>query len=137
MKELVLAESAGFCFGVQRSVEMAEQLLESGVKTASLGELIHNAQVVGDMASRGLRVIQQPSEALPGETVLIRAHGVSEAVLHELRDNDRTVVKRRILLKNIYKQLLGYDRIDTDTGLFILTERRLIFKHDKSACLIP
>lgn len=92
MKELVLAESAGFCFGVQRSVEMAEQLLESGVKTASLGELIHNAQVVGDMASRGLRVIQQPSEALPGETVLIRAHGVSEAVLHELRDNDRTVV---------------------------------------------
>ena len=92
MKELVLAESAGFCFGVQRSVEMAEQLLESGVKTASLGELIHNAQVVGDMASRGLRVIQQPSEALPGETVLIRAHGVSEAVLHELRDNDCTVV---------------------------------------------
>ena len=78
MKKLVIAKSAGFCFGVSRSVKMAEELLKSGEKCSSLGELIHNADVVNELASRGLRLIEGPADARPGEKVLIRAHGNSQ-----------------------------------------------------------
>ena len=77
MKELRVAESAGFCFGVQRSVELAEKLLREHGACASLGELIHNEDVVRTLAEKGMRVIQRPEEARAGEQVLIRAHGVS------------------------------------------------------------
>ncbi len=77
MKTLRVAESAGFCFGVQRSVEMAEKLLDHYGSCASLGELIHNEDVVRSLTEKGMRVISDPSEAAAGEQVLIRAHGVS------------------------------------------------------------
>ncbi len=77
MRELRVAESAGFCFGVQRSVELAEKLLDEHGACASLGELIHNDDVVRALGKRGMRVIQRPEEARAGEQVLIRAHGVS------------------------------------------------------------
>ncbi|MBR0354266.1 MAG: bifunctional 4-hydroxy-3-methylbut-2-enyl diphosphate reductase/30S ribosomal protein S1 [Oscillospiraceae bacterium] len=92
MRELIVAESAGFCFGVKRSVEIADALLGEGRPVASLGELIHNEQVVREMAERGLRVIRDPDEAREGETVIIRAHGVSEAVLQRLEDRGVRVV---------------------------------------------
>ena len=77
MRALRVAESAGFCFGVQRSVEMAEKLLQEHGACASLGELIHNEDVVRALQAEGMRVIQDPAEAKAGEQVLIRAHGVS------------------------------------------------------------
>ena len=84
MKTLRVAESAGFCFGVQRSVEMAEKLLETG-PCMSLGQLIHNDDVVRSLCDRGMRVIESPAEAGPGDRVLIRAHGVAERVYDALR----------------------------------------------------
>ena len=84
MRELRIAESAGFCFGVQRSVEMAEKLLETG-PCASLGQLIHNEDVVKALCAKGMRVIESPAEVRPGERVLVRAHGVAERVYEELR----------------------------------------------------
>ncbi len=77
MKTLRVAESAGFCFGVQRSVELAEKLLDEYGACASLGELIHNEDVVRSLETKGMRVIASPEEAKAGEQVLIRAHGVS------------------------------------------------------------
>ena len=84
MRELRVAESAGFCFGVQRSVEMAEKLLESG-PCSSLGQLIHNEDVVKALCAKGMRVIDSPDAVQPGERVLIRAHGVAERVYDALR----------------------------------------------------
>ena len=71
MKELRVAQSAGFCFGVNRSVGMAEKLLEDKGMCASLGQLIHNEDVVRELTSKGLRVIERADEARPGEDVLI------------------------------------------------------------------
>ena len=84
MSRVILAKSAGFCFGVSRSVKMAEELLESG-PCKSLGPLIHNEDVVSDLARRGLEVISDPSEVRPGDRVMIRSHGVSQAVEDALR----------------------------------------------------
>lgn len=75
MKEIRLAKSAGFCFGVRRSVEMAERLIEEKGGCACLGMLIHNDDVVAELRQKGMRVINAPMEARPGEPVLIRAHG--------------------------------------------------------------
>ena len=84
MKEIRLARSAGFCFGVKRSVDMAEALLEKEGHCACLGELIHNEDVVSELRKKGMRLIKSPSEARPGENVLIRAHGVPRRDCEEL-----------------------------------------------------
>lgn len=84
MSRVILAKSAGFCFGVSRSVKMAEELLKSG-PCKSLGPLIHNEDVVSDLARRGLEVISDPSEVRPGDRVMIRSHGVSKVVEDALR----------------------------------------------------
>ena len=67
MREIRLAKSAGFCFGVSRSVDMAEKLISEKGACASYGQLIHNEDVVATLAARGLRVVNQPQELKPGE----------------------------------------------------------------------
>lgn len=60
-----VAKSAGFCFGVSRSVELAEKLLKDG-PCKSLGPLIHNDDVVGKLAEMGLSVVESPEQVGPG-----------------------------------------------------------------------
>ena len=91
MRELRLAESAGFCFGVRRSVEMAERLLAENGSCLSLGELIHNEDVVNALCKKGMRIIRSPQEAQPGDRVLIRAHGAAENVYRELEERNASV----------------------------------------------
>ena len=83
MRELKVAESAGFCFGVRRSVEMAEKLLQDGPCT-SLGMLIHNTDVVDRLSQMGMRTVERPEDVQDGERVLIRAHGVPPQTIEAL-----------------------------------------------------
>lgn len=82
---IILARTAGFCFGVDRAVNMAYELANSGVRAATLGQLIHNSLVTDDLAAKGVRIISSPSQAQRGETVIIRAHGVTAGVCDELK----------------------------------------------------
>lgn len=82
---VILAETAGFCFGVDRAVNMAYELANSGARAATLGQLIHNSLVTDDLAAKGVRIISSPAEAQRGETVIIRAHGVAAEVYDELK----------------------------------------------------
>ena len=91
MRELRLAESAGFCFGVQRSVEMAEKLIDEQGSCASYGQLIHNEDVVRRLVEKGMRVISAPEECRADEHVLIRAHGVSQNVYQQLQGRGAVV----------------------------------------------
>ncbi len=84
MPEIVLAKSAGFCFGVNRAVDRAFALASSGVDAVTLGAIIHNPQVVERLARMGLPPIDSPEEAAPGQTVLIRSHGVSKKIYNLL-----------------------------------------------------
>ena len=83
MREFTVAKSAGFCFGVSRSVELAQKMLEDGA-AYSLGQIIHNDDVVSYLARRGLSVINSPEELPAGARVIVRSHGVSRAVYEEL-----------------------------------------------------
>ena len=83
MREYTVAKSAGFCFGVSRSVELAQKMLEDGA-AYSLGQIIHNDDVVSYLARRGLSVINSPEELPEGARVIVRSHGVSRKVYEEL-----------------------------------------------------
>ncbi len=79
-----VAPHAGFCMGVRRAVERAEAVLKEDIPSCTLGELIHNPDVVARLARGGLQPIREPGEA-GSRRVLIRSHGVSERILEELR----------------------------------------------------
>ena len=91
MSRVILAKSAGFCFGVSRSVKIAEEQLEKG-GCKCLGPLIHNEDVVARLEGMGLAVISSPDEANAGERVIIRSHGASRAVIEGLRSGGVEVV---------------------------------------------
>ena len=77
---VLLAKSAGFCYGVRRAVDMASQA-ETGTKT--LGPIIHNPQVVARLSAQGVAPVDSLDEVGDGETVLIRSHGVGPSVYEE------------------------------------------------------
>ncbi|HBL40139.1 MAG TPA: bifunctional 4-hydroxy-3-methylbut-2-enyl diphosphate reductase/30S ribosomal protein S1 [Ruminococcaceae bacterium] len=82
--QVILAKTAGFCFGVNRAVNLVYSMLDEGKRVCTLGPLIHNPQVIADFESRGGRIVESPSQALPDETLVIRTHGVSETVEREI-----------------------------------------------------
>lgn len=90
MKNIIVAKSAGFCFGVSRSVSMAEKLLEEG-NAYSLGPLIHNNDVVSYLEEKGLSVIDTPEELPVDGRVIIRSHGVSKEVYMTLKEKSAQV----------------------------------------------
>lgn len=101
---VTVAKSAGFCFGVSRAVELVEQSAGSGETTATLGPIIHNRHVVERFQEMGVRVINTPEEAAPGETVVIRSHGVSRDVFQRLEARGVKIVDATCpFVKRIHK----------------------------------
>jgi 4-hydroxy-3-methylbut-2-enyl diphosphate reductase len=84
MTEITIAESAGFCFGVDRAVKMVYNELGKNTRVATLGPIIHNQDVVNDMLAKGARVIESVDELEPDETVVIRSHGVVRDVYEQI-----------------------------------------------------
>ena len=84
-----VAETAGFCFGVKRAVDKVYQLIEEGTHPIyTLGPIIHNEEVVTDLAAKGVQVIEEKDLASLAEgTVVIRSHGVGKAIYQELKEN--------------------------------------------------
>lgn len=74
--EIILAKSCGFCYGVKRAVNMAFQASEKYAKAATYGPLIHNQQVVDDLAAQGIACKENIDEFNAGETIIFRSHGV-------------------------------------------------------------
>ena len=87
-----VAKSAGFCFGVNRAVELVEQAARAGKRVVTLGPIIHNRHAVDHFAAMGVGVIQNPEEAQPGDTVIIRSHGVTRRVQESLEAKDVEVI---------------------------------------------
>ena len=82
--KVILAESAGFCYGVRRAVQMAEQTAEEGGECRMLGDLIHNTHVVRELEEKGVRRTENIQTLHAGDTVLIRSHGERKDVLDVL-----------------------------------------------------
>jgi len=89
--EIVLAKSAGFCFGVKRATQMAFDASAEQQHICSLGPIIHSPQVVKKLAEKGIEVVQRVDD-IPGGAVVIRSHGVTAGEMREILDRDLMVV---------------------------------------------
>jgi (E)-4-hydroxy-3-methyl-but-2-enyl pyrophosphate reductase len=78
--EVRIAKRTGFCYGVREAVDKAKESADAGKRTQTLGQVVHNEGVIADLGARGVVSIAELSEAVPGSTVVIRAHGVTPAV---------------------------------------------------------
>ena len=90
---MILAKTAGFCFGVKRAVDMAYSLTgEENVYT--YGPIIHNETVVDDLAAHGVHVIStlEEAKAAPRGTIIIRSHGISRAEMESLSEMGHRIV---------------------------------------------
>lgn len=91
--EVLLAEEFGFCFGVERAVEMVEDAVSEGVRPIrSLGPLIHNAQEMDRLGGLGVSTIDSPDEASADTIAVIRAHGVTPHVQKDLEQRAAKVI---------------------------------------------
>jgi (E)-4-hydroxy-3-methyl-but-2-enyl pyrophosphate reductase len=90
--EVLLANEYGFCFGVERAVEMVEDALGVGAPVRTLGPLIHNTQEMQRLECEGVATIQDPGQVKPDEIAVIRAHGVTPQVQAELERRAAQVV---------------------------------------------
>ena len=81
---ITVAKTAGFCFGVDRAVQIVDGLLDRQQRVCTLGPIIHNPQTLSRLAQRGVRVVETPQEVSAGEMLVIRSHGVAQAVFDEM-----------------------------------------------------
>ncbi|MBE6945095.1 MAG: bifunctional 4-hydroxy-3-methylbut-2-enyl diphosphate reductase/30S ribosomal protein S1 [Ruminococcaceae bacterium] len=81
-----LGKYAGFCFGVDRAVNLVYEAVGRGERVFTLGPIIHNRHMVERFSAMGVKVLERASDALPGSTVVIRAHGVPREEEQILRD---------------------------------------------------
>ncbi len=93
--ELVLSDTMGYCKGVSRAISMVEHAIaeaqQKGIPVYSLGKVIHNRQVCSFFEDQGLTTISSPADHPPG-LVVLRAHGVSDALRREFVSSGFTVV---------------------------------------------
>ena len=92
--EVVLAKTAGFCFGVKRAVDTVYEQIETGKKIYTYGPIIHNEEVVKDLEGKGVTVVESLEElkACEAGTVIIRSHGVSKAEYQFIEEHNFEII---------------------------------------------
>lgn len=83
--EIKVAKYCGFCYGVKRAVELVQKAADEHVKGGTLGPLIHNPQLIDELAHNGIACKNSLDEFLPGETVIFRSHGVGPEIYAEAK----------------------------------------------------
>ena len=76
-----VAENIGFCFGVNRAIDIVEKLLDEGKRVCTYGPIIHNKQLVEELSQKGARVVENPAEVNDGEILVMCSHGVAKSVV--------------------------------------------------------
>lgn len=109
-KKIILAETAGFCFGVDRAVNLVYSLVNDGKKVCTLGPIIHNAQLVGDLEQRGVKIIDSIDECPDGYTVVVRTHGVEKSVIDDIENKNIDYVDATCpFVKKIHRIVKKFD----------------------------
>ena len=122
MTKIKLAKTAGFCFGVNRAVDMLYDMVKSGQKVCTLGPIIHNPQVIEDLKSKGVRIISDPDEVPSDVTVVIRTHGVEKSVMDKLQKTAHQYCDATCpFVKKIHKIVM--ENSDSDTAVLIAGDK--------------
>ena len=128
-----VAKSAGFCFGVDRAVQMVYQLLDEGKKVYTLGPIIHNPQMIAELEARGVEIIETVEHAPKDGTIVIRAHGVPQETMDSIAHqhavcSDATCPFVTKIHKIVEKESAkGQTIIKTDVNLIVFLTTSLTF----------
>lgn len=104
-----IAKSAGFCYGVQRAVQLAREAVQGADAVYVLGKLIHNPQTVAQLEREGLRTVHDLADAPQGARLVIRSHGIAEAVYAQAAARDIALLDATCpYVKRIHKRVREY-----------------------------
>ena len=118
MKKITVAKTAGFCFGVDRAVSLVYKLLDEGKRVCTLGPIIHNPQMVEELAQKGVIITESVDDVPNGYTVVIRSHGVDRSVYEQLSTRALDYCDATCpFVSKIHK--IVSENTDFDTPLFI------------------
>ena len=90
--KILIAKTAGFCFGVDRAIKIVYNNLDTHRKVVTLGPIIHNPDVVADLESKGIFAVHDYRDLIPDQTVIIRSHGVPKMIYDFLMKNGNNVI---------------------------------------------
>lgn len=101
--KVIVAKSSGFCPGVRNAINMAEKTLSKEKNVHSLGEIIHNKDVVKNLAQAGLKIAKKVDKINSG-TVIIRSHGATADQILKIRQKELKIVDATcVLVKRVQK----------------------------------
>ncbi len=101
--KVIVAQGCGFCPGVRNAIKIAQRTLTKRKNVYSLGEIIHNKDVVRQLAKAGLKITED-IENIPKGTVIIRSHGAGEQQLKQIRKQGLQIVDATcVLVKRVQK----------------------------------
>ena len=141
--DISVSVNISYCIGVERTLKLVEELLAAHPKRQHymLGEIVHNEHVINGLKSRGLRVVNEIGGIPEGAHVIIQSHGVSRAVMQELRRKKARVIDATCpMVKAIHKKIqrlekegyfpviIGREGHDEVRGIAGQVERSLIAK---------
>ncbi|MCX7709614.1 MAG: bifunctional 4-hydroxy-3-methylbut-2-enyl diphosphate reductase/30S ribosomal protein S1 [Clostridia bacterium] len=91
--EIIVAKTAGFCFGVNKAVTLAYNLVEkSEDRIYTFGPVIHNDQVVGQLNERGVKIAEKVEDISEDSCVIIRAHGVTPEIYNSIEQKTEKIM---------------------------------------------
>ncbi|WDC83821.1 4-hydroxy-3-methylbut-2-enyl diphosphate reductase [Caloramator sp. mosi_1] len=100
--EILVAKTAGFCFGVKKAIEKAFN--ENGERIFTYGPIIHNKQVVDELKNRGIDVIENLDNIQPNDKIIIRSHGISKSEYEKIEQSGAIIVDATCpYVKHIHK----------------------------------
>ncbi len=102
--KVIVAEQCGFCHGVRNAIKIAEEVVGREKKVYSLGPIIHNKDVVEQLAKSGLKTVDSIEEITSG-TVLIRSHGAAPSQIAELKSKGVKIVDATCVLVKRVQQI--------------------------------
>lgn len=109
--EIILGKSSGFCFGVKNAIDGAEKELKNNKPVYCLGEIIHNEEVVKDLESKGLVIVDNIEDVR--DIAIIRAHGVSKKVYETAKSKNIKLLDYTCpFVTNIHKTVTQYAKDD-------------------------
>ncbi len=161
--EVILAQHAGFCFGVERAVEQVYEQAATGKPIYTYGPIIHNEEVVKDLAQKGVRVIESVSELaqIKEGTIVIRSHGVARKVcelikerglecvdatcpfvkrIHNIVEKESEAGKRVVIIGNAghpeVEGIMGWAKTDTTVIGTLEEAQKFIYNPGEELCIV-
>ncbi|MGA2171977.1 MAG: 4-hydroxy-3-methylbut-2-enyl diphosphate reductase [Sedimentisphaerales bacterium] len=103
--KVIVAEKYGFCAGVRNAISIAEKVLAEKGRVYSLGPIIHNPDVVEQLAKKGLVTVDDVEQIPAGATVLIRSHGAASEEIANLKRKNVDIVDATCVLVRRVQQI--------------------------------